>query len=240
MPARNKHNGTLANQHGMTLLEILLALLIVGTVMTMVSMTLAGSMDILNATRAKGDIYHRAQVALLRISEDLASTILVDESDFIGSGENSEGQGESVLQFTSTAHVVFNREVDNPGLAVISYNVLEDAEQEGELLLVRTDRLLATSTAGEEVDPEEEGFVLCDRLRSVSFMYYNGEGEELEEWTTEEEYPDSDEVRKLPVAVSCTLEFWIDKEQDTSIEFTTRVLLPVGLIFAQNEKTTNL
>ena len=239
MKIRKTSLQTPVSQQGMTLLEILLAMLILSVVMTMISVSLSGSLDILNATRDQGDIYHRAQVALLRISEDLASTVLVDDGEFIGTDESIDGQGANSLQFTSTAHVVFNREVDNPGLALISYSVQEDENREGELLLIRSDQLLATSAAKDKVETSGEGFILSDRLRAVSFRYFDAEGEELEQWTTEEDNIDSDPDRKLPVAVSCTLEFWIDKEQDTSLEFTTRVLLPVGLIQAQNDKNSS-
>lgn len=225
------------DQSGMTLIEIMLALLILGTVMTMVSISLSGSLNVLNATRSQGEIYHRAQVALQRISEDLASAVLIEGAEFIGSDEQVDGQNADALEFTSTAHVVFNREVDNPGLAAISYGVQEDELHEGELVLFRSDQLLATSDPGGAVEGEREGLILCDRLRSVNFTYFDEEGEELEEWSTSEDGFSDQSERKLPVAVSCTLEFWVDRENETSIEFKTGVLLPVGLINAQNDQS---
>lgn len=217
------------------MLEILLAMSILSIVMTMVSIALSGSLNILSATRDQGDIYHRAHVALLRISEDLASTVLDGERDFIGSGGSEDGQEDNILQFTSTAHVVFNRDVDNKGLAVISYSVQEDEDREGELFLIRSDQLLSTLSADDAIESSGQGFILSDRLKAVSFRYFDAEGEELESWTTELDSITGNQDRMLPVAVACTLEFWLDKEQETSLEFTTRVLLPVGLIQAQND-----
>lgn len=225
-----------SDQSGMTLIEIMLALLILGTVMTMVSISLSGSLNILNATRSQGEIYHRAQVALQRISEDLSSAVLIESAEFIGSDDQVDGQDADTLEFTSTAHVVFNREVDNPGLAAISYGVQEDELREGELLLFRSDQLLATSDPDGAIEGEREGLILCDRLRSVNFTYFDEEGEELEEWSTSEDVFSEESERKLPVAVSCTLEFWVDRENETSIEFKTGVLLPVGLINAQSDQ----
>lgn len=225
-----------SDQSGMTLIEIMLALLILGTIMTMVSISLSGSLNILNATRSQGEIYHRAQVALQRISEDLSSAVLIESAEFIGSDDQVDGQDADTLEFTSTAHVVFNREVDNPGLAAISYGVQEDELREGELLLFRSDQLLATSDPDGAIEGEREGLILCDRLRSVNFTYFDEEGEELEEWSTSEDVFSEESERKLPVAVSCTLEFWVDRENETSIEFKTGVLLPVGLINAQSDQ----
>lgn len=224
------------DQRGMTLIEIMLALLVLSTIVTMVSISLSGSVDILNATRGKGEIYHRAQVALLRISEDLASAVLIDDGDFVGSDEkvfNSEGDS---LAFTSTAHVVFNRKVDNPGIALISYSVQEDSMREGELVLLRSDKLLVSTGEEGEGEKGENGLILTDRVRSVNFSYIDKEGEELESWTTVKDESDEQADRKLPVAVTCTLEFWVDRESETSIEFSTSVLLPVGLINAQIEQ----
>ena len=190
---------------GMTLLEILLAMLILSTVVTMVSFSLSGSLDILNANRDHGEIYHRAQVAMQRISEDLASAILVEDLDFIGLGDEVDGNEANSLQFTSTAHVIFDQENDSPGLALIAYSVAEDAEEEGNLLLIRTDRLMVTSETGGEIEDTGEGFILSNRLKAVTFRYFDIEGDELDTWTTEKEYVDSDSDRKLPVAVSCAV-----------------------------------
>jgi len=223
------------NQQGMTLLEIMLALLILGTVVTMVSISLSGSLNILNATQDRGAIYHRAQVTLLRISEDIASAVLlkgVKDADFVGTDEQLDGQDADTLQFTSTAHIVFNRTVDKPGIALISYRVEEDQENDGELLLIRSDELLATTSSNNGGGRDEGGFLLCDKLRSVNFSYIDEEGEERDDWTTSLDALSKPSDQKLPVAVSCTLEFWIDQENDSSIEFTTSILLPAGLINA--------
>ena len=160
--------------------------------------------------------------------------MLIEDVDFVGSGEQVGGGEADVLQFTSTAHVVFNREEDNPGIAVISYTVQEDPGMEGALVLVRSDELLATSAALNEGGETGGGFLLCDGLRSVKFGYFDESGEEAETWSTVKDDFDSEDERRLPVAVSCTLDFWLDRENDSSISFTTSVLLPAGLINAQS------
>lgn len=221
------------DQRGMTLLEIMLALLILATVVTMVSITLSGSLNVLNATMDRGEIYHRAQVALLRISEDLASAVLDTEANFVGVDEEMDGQDADSLQFTSTAHVVFNRDEDIPGIALITYIVQEDQDRENGLVLIRSDKLLAM-TDPQNDDAADDGFLLCDRLRSVNFRYVDEAGEEVDDWTTAEDAFSAPSVRKLPVAVFITLAFWIDRKNDLSVEFSTGVLLPVGLINAQS------
>ena len=153
----------------------------------------------------------------------------MEEADFIGIDEQLDGQDADTLQFASTAHIVFNPTVDKPGIALISYRVEEDQENDGELLLIRSDELLAI-TSSSNGGKDEGGFLLSDKLRSVNFSYIDEEGEELDDWTTDPDALSKASDQKLPVAVSCTLEFWIDQENDSSVEFTTSILLPAGLI----------
>jgi len=63
----------------------MLAMLVLGMVVSMVSLSLSGSIRAIDATSEQGEIYYRAQVAMERISEDLASAVLPENVEFIGS-----------------------------------------------------------------------------------------------------------------------------------------------------------
>lgn len=215
-------------RRGMTLLEVLLAMFILAMVVSMVSLSISGSVNVLEATRTQGELYHRAQIALQRISEDLASAVLVEGVEFVGLDAEQDGGEADTLTFSSTAHVVFDPEHDHPGMAVIAYSVVADGDNEGEFLLLRGDDLLTvTENPGQQ---EAKGYLLSDRLRAISFTYVDEEGEEHDSWDSEVDPDDPSAVRKLPVSVICTLEFWIDRVAESSIQFTTRILLPAGLI----------
>lgn len=222
--------GPAGNQQGMTLIEILVALMIIGTIMTLISATLSGSINILNATQDKGAVYHRAQVAMMRISEDIGSAILASGAEFTGVNEEVEGEDADALSFGSTSHIDFSLDPVT-GIALITYSVKEDEENKGEFLLVRTDRLLTAAGSGGSAN-DDDGLLLCDRLKSVNFTYLNKDGEEMDEWPQEQasQGNGTPPAPVLPVAVTCTLEFWIDRDEGESIEFTTSILLPAGLI----------
>ena len=223
---------------GMTLLEVLLAMVMLSTVVSMVAMSLSGSFAVVETTRLHGELYYRAQVAFQRISEDISSAALVEGIEFVGSKEDQGSGRADTVTFISTAHVVFDPQKDHHGMAFISYYVEEDPENEQELLLLRADRLLTPTDDDKDTVVEKEGgFLLSDRLRSVRFSYFNLDGDEEDEWTSEVDETNADEVRRLPVTVRCVLEFWIDHEEETSVEFSTRILLPVGLI--DDEDNTN-
>jgi prepilin-type N-terminal cleavage/methylation domain-containing protein len=229
MSAAGKQGRILRCRRGMTLLEVLLAMFILAMVVSMVSLSISGSVNVLEATRTQGELYHRAQIALQRIGEDLASAVLVEGVEFVGVAAELDGREADTLTFSSSAHVVFDPEHDHPGMAVIGYSVLADGDNEGEFLLLRRDDLL-TATEDKGQQQEAKGYLLSDRLRAISFSYVDEEGEEHDSWDSEVDPDDPSAVRKLPVSVICTLEFWVDQAAESSIRFTTRVLLPTGLI----------
>lgn len=216
------------------MLEIMLAMLVLGVVVSMVSLSLSGSIRAVEATLDKGDLYYRAQVAFDRISDDLASAVLPADVEFIATGS---GDVATELSFASLAHIVFDEENGQSGMAVISYAVIADKEDEQQLLLVRTDELYRPTgeTAGAKAKGNGQGFLLCDRLRSVSFSFVDHTGEEQGRWDTTVEDSKDANTRRLPAAVNCRLEFWLNREDDTSISFETTVSLPVGIIQAESE-----
>lgn len=224
-------------ESGFTLLEIMLAILILGLVVAMVTVSLSGSIKAIDATMKQGELYYRAQVAMERISEDLSSAMLTGDREFIGEEGSGSGDQSVLLSFSSLAHLVLDREKDTPGLGRISYAVQADPRHTGHLLLLRSDVLQRPTEDGKETG-EIEAYILADQLRSVTFTFFDYQGEEQESWDTT--VPENDEEaaaeRRLPAAVTCHLEFWIDVENERTITFQTTVLLPVGLIQPKPEE----
>jgi len=217
-------------------MEIMLATIILGMVVSMVTLSLSGSLRVVDATRDQGDLYYRAQVALQRISEDLESALLIDGTDFVATATGEAAEKQVLVRFTSMAHVAFDPEGDQDGMGRIGYALIPDPENEGELVLLRSDRLATP----QQKEPDEEfrgGFLLSDRLRSVAFAYFDSEGEEFDSWDTRVD-PQADAKekllkRRLPVAVSCRLEFWLDQDRETTLIFQTSVKIPTGMILAK-------
>jgi len=224
---------------GFTLLEIMLAMLVLAMVVSMVSLSLSGSIKAIDATLDQGDVYYRAQVAMERISDDLASALLPADIEFIGTaGENDNG-ASARLSFASLGHVVLNTDTGQPGLGLIGYSVRPDEEDEQQLLLLRTDVLYLPLGDGGETKTQDsavEAFLLSDRLRSVKFSFLDQNGEVLDNWNTRVDPNDEEAERWLPVAVSCRLEFWINQDEETSVSFETTVILPVGMIQPESDQ----
>uniref|UniRef100_UPI004056C4B1 PulJ/GspJ family protein n=1 Tax=Candidatus Electronema sp. TaxID=2698783 RepID=UPI004056C4B1 len=217
---------------GFTLLEIMLAMLILGMVVAMVSVSLSGSIRVMEGAMDQGDVYYRAQVALERISEDLASAVLTEDINFV-SGKEGGLEQSRLLSFASLAHISFDPEKGLPGLGLISYALQPDKSSSRQLLLLRADSLHRPVSEEQKSGGETEAFLLADRLRSVKFTFLNRNGEEQDSWDTTVKEGEEEKERSLPAAVACRLEFWLDEEQDASVSFQTTALLPTGLIRPQ-------
>jgi general secretion pathway protein J len=211
------------------LLEVLLATTVLGVVMAMLSLSLSATLRVVEATEKQEEVYYLAQTAMRRITEDLAAAVATAEGTFVGQKDELRERRADSLTFTSLAHLVLNPEKQKPGMAIIRYQILKDPDDERKLKLLRSDTPVlpgVDSTKGLSKDEvAEPAFLLADMLRSVKWSYFNRDGQEFDSWQRQPDSGEEEEVGKLPVAVHCTLEFWIDPDKEISQSFSTRVLV---------------
>jgi general secretion pathway protein J len=220
-----------SGRKGFTLLEILIAMFIFAVVLTTIFTSYTGTFRLIEETESQTDIYAMARVAMIRIQEDLESIHFkktdasktegstLERAIFLGESKDINGRNADTLRFLSRAHLIFDEEDENPGIAEISYYVSEN-ETEENLTLYRSDRPDLEA-------PQEEGtggLILCDGLYSVNITYHDTDGEIHETWDSSE-----DEFKKtLPKMVSILLEFENTKNAEKPHKFMTRVALPMA------------
>jgi general secretion pathway protein J len=221
------------NRAGFTLVEILLAIFIFAVVLTMIYTSYTGTFRVIDETEYQAGIYRMAQVALERMYEDLESVFAPqnpagsapeEESEqgimFVGKEGEVDGRRADSLRFTSRARIVFSEEDQVSGTARIGYYVAESDEQEA-FALYRTD----TPSLGGRPDEGTGGLVLCEKLLSVHFSYYDSEGEVYDNWdSTSEAFRD-----RVPHMVSISLEFANASDPETPFQFSTNVTLPMAI-----------
>ena len=223
------------NAHGFTLLEVLLAMSVIGVVLAMLTLSLSGSLRMVEGVEKEGEIYAMAQTAMQRITTDLAASFASKEALFAGKNQLENGYRADTLDFGSMAHLVFNPDKQQPGPALIGYRLVQDEEDRLQYRLLRSDEPLLPGLEEEEEkkasehDKLPDGFVLAENLRSLQFTYFDRQGQEFDSWQTEIAEDDPDQQGKLPAAVHCVLEFWVDPERDTTLIFSTRIVLPVEI-----------
>jgi len=225
----------IVRDNGFTLLEVLLAITVLGVVMAMLSLSLSGTLRVVDATERQEEIYHQAQITFRRITEDLAGAVLTKEMGLVGKKNERDGQRTDTLVFASLAHLVLNPDKQKPGAAVIRYQLQADAEDVRKWRLLRSDTPLLPGVAADKEDALDSAFLLADNLRSVRFSFLNLQGQEFDSWGGATTTSEPQEVHPLPAAVRCTLEFWLDPDKETAQTFSTSVLIPAGFIAAKGK-----
>ncbi len=225
----------IARDQGFTLLEVLLAITVLGVVVAMLSISLSGTLRVVDATERQAEVYHQAQTTLRRITEDLSAALGTKEMGFVGKKSEQSGQRADTLVFVSLAHLVLNPEQQKPGAAVIRYQLQIDAEDTRKLRLLRSDDLLLPGVDAGKEAASGSGFLLADNLRSVRFGYLDRQGQEIDSWGDALGASEPQAVQPLPAGVHCTLEFWLDPDKETAQTFSTSVLIPAGVVVAKGK-----
>ena len=227
---------------GFTLLELLLAITVLGVVMAMLGLALTSAIQVVETTEKEEEIYFQAQTAMRRIVEDLASAISTRHVPFVGQSNTVRNRRADRLDFASQARLILNPDKQKAGVAQIRYQVRADQDDERVWKLLRSESLvLPRLETNEEAMVDDDGadpaFLLADSLRAVEFHYYDRLGNEFDSWQEiEEREAGQEEMRQLPAAVQCTLEFWVDPDKETFQTFTTRILIPVAPAKSENEQ----
>jgi general secretion pathway protein J len=214
-------------------LEILIAIFIFAVVLTTIYTSYTGTFRVIDETESQAEIYRMARIAMERMLEDLESIYISKREDSAKSGEDTfqsfqfvgedreiKGRCADSIRFISRAHINLSGQEQDHGTAEISYYVKENDEGYY-FVLYRSDR----PKFGEAISHEEEtdGLVLCERLISVNFTYYEENGEVRESWDSS-----SDALKdKIPKMVSISLEFVNSSNPEAPLRFMTSVALPI-------------
>ncbi len=219
--AAGNHTVRSDGRTGFTLLEILVAIVILSLVLTTVYAAYTGTFRIIQQTKYSDEVYGMARIALTRITEDLASVCKYDNAcSFVSTTSETEGEEFMNLTFLSSAHLSFDNR-DTSGVASISYIITEGAEDTGGILM-RNDVLYSGEAEGE---PEEAGgHIICDKLQSLTYTFYNNSGESYETWDS------NAEIHKdtAPAVVSISLNFINPDDKERPYTFMTKVYLPMA------------
>jgi general secretion pathway protein J len=212
---------------GFTLMEILLAIFIFSIIVT----TVFGSFRAVFSSTGRIEdgikTYVMAKNCLNRMILDLQSIQIAmppayrkpnfnsdpDPYRIVGDASSAGSLSFARLRFTSLAHVSFGADT-RKGIAEIVYYVQET--ENDAYVLRRSDTLYPYQDFEEKAsDP-----VLCERVKSLTFTYYDAEGTDYELWDSE-----SDEHKHAtPKAIGVKLEIG---DSSTAVVFETTVSLPV-------------
>jgi general secretion pathway protein J len=211
---------------GFTLIEILIAVLILGIVLSTIYAAYTGTIRLIHETETDTERYSMARTALDRIARDLESTAPWGKAYYFKAEPYNLGDRSFTrLIFRSSAHIAFSPDEEIPaGIAVIEYGVEEGTDKEGYSLL-RSDSLFRDP--GKEEAPSG-GFPLCDRIETLTYRFYDVDGKDYEDWDSNGD--EQAKKGKAPVMVEIRLGLVNEADREHPHPFMTRVRLPLNRV----------
>ena len=208
---------------GFTLIEILIAVFILGIVLTTVYASYTGTFRIIAETKTDAELYGMARASLKRMTQDLEAVTRWRESFvFVARPYFLKDKDFTSLTFRSGAHVAFGKKEPPAGIAVIEY-IVEEMDETGGLALYRSDSL--SLDPGKDESPPLK-YLLCDRIANLTYRFYDEKGGEYEIWDSNGSK--EKQKKKAPTIVEIRLFLVNEKNPDNPYLFMTRVKVPLA------------
>jgi prepilin-type N-terminal cleavage/methylation domain-containing protein len=215
---------------GFTLIEILIAVFILGIVLSTVFASYTGTFRIIREAGADAELYGMARTVFDRMIRDLDAVVPWKGAFVFQAKPYSLGRREFMrLTFRSAAHVAFDEQEAPEGIAVIEYGLEETKEADGTekegYTLYRSDSLRR--------DPEKEGnaagkFPLCDRVETLTYRFFDAAGKEYATWDAGA--PEETQQKRAPAMMEIRLGLTNEKDRERPIPFMTRIRLPFNQV----------
>jgi general secretion pathway protein J len=223
---------------GFTLMELMVAIFVIGMVFTIIWSTFSRTVESKKMVEDGNEMYHQLRWAMDKIALDLSSAYVStgknNYSQFVAVSQNINGIPQDLLHFTSFSHVRYSADEKSSDQCELSYFVVPDPTQEGNVLFRREDFTVDDSltTGGEVLD-------LVEGILAFNLKFYNGEEwvddwdsrtlAQLEEQLAESDIEQTDEMMaQIPLAVEIAMSMADESGQEVFL--TTKVKLPLSSI----------
>jgi general secretion pathway protein J len=208
---------------GFTLVEVMLALAILGFITTIMWGSFSQTVNNKRAIEAAQERLHTVRVALLRMAREIEMAYLSESENFALANRRtfltSSARGDvDELQFSSFAHQRLRAGAAEGDTSLITYYGARDPEDRRILNLMRreTRRLQAE-------DPSvltSEAYVLCPDVSRVKFQFYDHKKKEWEnDWST----LNATGTQYLPTHIRITLTVVDERGREVSYSTDARI-----------------
>ena len=217
---------------GFTLIEILIAIFILGVVLSTVYAAYTGTYRIIRIAEYDSDIYTLGRMTLQRMLQDLGAVNPYNgKFEFVSKQSDIGSRAFPHLVFTSTVNLDLGNSENPGGVSTVDYYVREGREKE-EFVLMRVENIHREKLLDEQTDLRKGAFPLCDRLHSLSFTFYDTSGKASETWDST---MDRDmQKNRLPAVIAVELSLINADNRDTPFKFMTKIYLPVNSVDRDN------
>ncbi|MEK6577221.1 MAG: prepilin-type N-terminal cleavage/methylation domain-containing protein [Nitrospirota bacterium] len=204
------------NSKGFTLIEILLAVGILGIIFSMVYWTFDQTYDVIGKVQMETDRFRSVRLSLNKMSEEISSVYWREEykdSLFIGEDIEENGHPRDSLRFMSASNYGSSAGGNESDMNIISYYL--EKEEEGETYKLMHSEIRNIFSAKEE---DREAYELGESLIGLNLRYFNGT-DWVDSWN-------SDELKAVPLTVE--IKIIIKDAGGAEKSFTTLKEIPVG------------
>ena len=217
---------------GFTLIEILIAIFILGVVLSTVYAAYTGTFRIIRTSEYDSDIYTMGRMTLQRMLQDLGAIGPYNgKLEFLSKQSDRSRQTFPQLVFTSTVNLDLGNQENPAGVGTIDYYVEEGREKTG-FVLMRVKNVHREKLLDDQIDLRKGAFPLCDRLHSLNFKFYDSSGKESETWDST---TDTDmQKNRLPAVIAVELNLINPDNRDIPFKFMTKIYLPVNQVDRDN------
>jgi prepilin-type N-terminal cleavage/methylation domain-containing protein len=252
MTARGARRGTAAT--GFTLLEVLLAMMIAGILLTTVYGAVSRTLGSKQMAEERAELYASGREAVLKMASEIEGALVPDPDTGVTNLFQGAGGGgrDSFVQFITMDRGGFGASNLRPGRIIVDYFLDPLPEHRGLFTLFRRQQwfqalLVAEGLAPLPVEMEQEDAALqpvaipildcpagalemnlpgsCIRVVSLDFGFYDVDGSRYDEWSSVRDDGGA-QFNRLPAAVAITLV--LADERGVEHGFETVVDIPLA------------
>ncbi|MGP8153287.1 MAG: prepilin-type N-terminal cleavage/methylation domain-containing protein [Smithella sp.] len=206
---------------GFTLIEILIAIFILGLVMATVYVSYSGILKTAHQMEEERDIYKMARTSIDRMIKDLSS-LQPSAGSFDVRAEKKmfDNREFHSISFWSASHLTFGENGEGRP-AAISYYVKQDEDGKS-FSLWRAD---AYGSKPDITKIPDGGFIICKNLDTFRLTFYDSAGGETDLWDSSSTV--GNQTGNAPAAIKIELFLVNLNDQEKPYKFMTKIFLPV-------------
>jgi prepilin-type N-terminal cleavage/methylation domain-containing protein len=217
-------NGVFQQLHsGFTLVEILIAIFILGLVMATVYVSYSGILKTAHQMEEERNIYKMARTSMDRMITDLSSLQpSAGTFDLRAEKKKFDNREFHSISFWSASHLAFGQSQEEGCPAAISYYVQEDDDGKS-FSLWRAD---VYGSKPDKTKIANGGFIICKNVDTFKLTFYDSAGLETDLWDSSSK--EGNQSGKVPAAVKIELFLVNSNDQEKPYKFMTKIFLPAN------------
>ncbi len=206
---------------GFTLMEVMIAIAIIGTIVSMIWISINRAITVREQTMAVNERYQGVRLALNRIAGELSMAFLVKhqfwdkrvKTMFKGIGENPASR----LTFTSFSHQRLFTDVNESDQNVITYYGDADPDDPNKTNLYRREKV-RIGTENENLNTDKSSkYILTEDINEFKLEYWD---EKQKEWLSDWDSTQVEKADRLPSLVK--IELIVNDPFGEEITFVTK------------------